>query len=154
MARRFEFRGEANGIAFVDDYAHLPTEVAAAIDAARRGGWARIVCVFQPHRFSRTEALWRTFADAFVEADVLVVTDVYSFGEPPRPGVTGKLIVNAVLDAHPQARVVWLPRRDDLVRFVAGEVRSGDVCISMGCGDIALFPDEVLAARRARAENT
>ncbi|HEV8297660.1 MAG TPA: UDP-N-acetylmuramate--L-alanine ligase, partial [Acidimicrobiales bacterium] len=65
VARRFEYRGEIDGITFVDEYSHLPTEVAAAIDAARDGDWSRIVCVFQPHRYSRTETLWQTFADAF-----------------------------------------------------------------------------------------
>ena len=91
MARRFEVRGEAAGVVLVDSYDHLPTEVAAALAAARAGGWRRVVCCFQPHRYSRTEALWRTFADAFADADVLAVTDVYPAGEAPRPGVTGKL---------------------------------------------------------------
>ena len=73
--------------------------------------------VFQPHRYSRTEALWREFADAFAGADVLAVTDVYAAGEAPRPGVSGKLVVDAVLDAHPWASVAWLPdprRRADV----------------------------------------
>ncbi|MEX2625896.1 MAG: hypothetical protein WD225_03370, partial [Ilumatobacteraceae bacterium] len=67
-------------------------------------------------------------------------------------GVTGKLLVNAVLDRHPRSRVVWLPRRQELVDFVAREVRPGDVCISMGCGDIASLPDEVLRRRRGVPE--
>ena len=67
---------------------------------------------------------------------------------PPIPGVTGKLVVNAVPEADPARRVVWLPRRDDLVAFLAGELRDGDVCISMGCGDIATLPTEVLDVRR------
>ena len=87
VARRFQFRGERGGVAFVDDYAHLPTEAEAALAAARQGGWARIVCVFQPHRYSRTATLWRDFAHAFSQADLLVVTDVYPAGEAPRPGV-------------------------------------------------------------------
>jgi UDP-N-acetylmuramate--alanine ligase len=92
--------------------------------------------------------MWRDYADAFMTADLVVLTDIYPSGTQPIPGVTGKLVVNAVLDAHPTTRVVWLPRRDDLIAFLAREVRSGDVCISMGCGDIASLPDEVLAARR------
>ena len=76
-----------------------------------------------------------------------VLTEIYPSGTTPIPGVTGRLIVNAVLDAHPTARVVWLPRRDDLVSFLAGEVGPGDVCISMGCGDIATLPEEILARR-------
>ena len=84
-------------------------------------------------------------------ADVVVLTDIYPSGDLPIPGVTGKLVVNAVLDAHPHARVVWLPRRDELVDYLARTVRDGDVCISMGCGDVASLPDEVLALRRGES---
>jgi UDP-N-acetylmuramate--alanine ligase len=143
VARRFEFRGEAGGVTFVDDYAHLPTEVAAAIAAARDGDWARIVCVFQPHRYSRTESLWPTFADAFEGADLIAVTDVYASGERPRPGVTGKLVVNAVLDAHPWHRVAYLPRRSDLVSYLTTELRPGDLCLTLGAGDLTSLPDEI-----------
>jgi UDP-N-acetylmuramate--alanine ligase len=147
VARRFDFRAEHRGITLVDDYAHLPSEIAAVLEAAATSGdgWERIVAVFQPNRYSRMEVLSPEYRDAFVRADLTVITDVYPSGEAPRPGVTGKLVVNAILDAHPWARVVWLPRRADLVDFLAGELRSGDVCISMGCGDIAALPDEVVA---------
>lgn len=145
VARRFEFRGEIDGITFIDDYAHLPTEVAAAVSAARAGDWERIVCVFQPHRYSRTEALWESFADAFEGVDVLAITDVYSSGERPRPGVTGKLIVNAVLDAHPWRRVAYLPRRDDVVAYLRNELRPGDLCLTLGAGDLTSLPDEIQA---------
>ena len=114
VARRYEARGQAGGVTFVDDYAHLPTEVRAAIAAAEQGGHRRVVCVFQPHRYSRTEKLWRTFADAFEGADVLVLTDVYPSGEAPRPGIDGTLVLRAVLDAHPHQQVVYLPTLDDL----------------------------------------
>ena len=103
VARRFQFRGERGGVTFVDDYAHLPAEVRAALSAARDGGWRRVVAVFQPHRYSRTQALAADFAHAFTDADILVVTDVYPAGEAPRPGVSGKLVVNAVLGAFEQA---------------------------------------------------
>jgi UDP-N-acetylmuramate--alanine ligase len=152
VARRFDIRGVDGGATFVDDYAHLPTEIAAVIAAARESGdgWQRIVVAFQPNRFNRIAEMWRDYADAFEAADVAVITDVYSSGTTPIPGVTGELIVNAVLDAHPTARVVWLPRRADLVSFLAGEVGAGDVCISMGCGDVATLPEEVLARRAER----
>ncbi len=154
VARRFEHRGEIDGITFIDDYAHLPTEVAAAIEAARSGGWGRIVAVFQPHRYSRTAALWRDFADAFEGADVLVLTDVYPAGEAPRPGVSGKLVVDAVLDRHPRRHVVYLPRRIDVVRYLVDHLRPGDLCLTLGAGDLTSAPDEVqevLAGRRAPA---
>ncbi|TVR25299.1 MAG: UDP-N-acetylmuramate--L-alanine ligase [Ilumatobacter sp.] len=153
VARRFDIRGVDRGATFVDDYAHLPGEIAAVLAAARHSGdgWERVVAVFQPNRYNRIAEMWAEYHSAFVDADVVVLTDVYPSGTTPIPGVTGKLIVNTVLDHHPATRVVWLPQRDDLVAFIAREVRSGDVCISMGCGDIATLPDEVLVARRGGA---
>ena len=153
VARRFDIRGVDAGATFVDDYGHLPGEIAAVLAAARDSGdgWQRVVAVFQPNRYHRIAEMWRDYESAFVDADVVVITDVYASGTEPIPGVTGKLIVNAIAEAHPTARVVWLPQRDDLIGFVADEVREGDVCISFGCGDIATFPDEVLGHRAARA---
>jgi UDP-N-acetylmuramate--alanine ligase len=147
VARRFDFRGERDGVTFVDDYAHLPAEIASVLEAAATSGdsWRRIVAVFQPNRYSRMAVLSPEYRDAFVHADVAVLTDVYSSGEMPRPGVTGKLVVDAVLDAHPWQRVAWMPRRADLVAFLAAELQPGDLCISMGCGDVASLPTEVLA---------
>ena len=124
VARRFDVRGVDGGATFVDDYAHLPTEIAAVIAAARGSGdsWKRVVAVFQPNRFNRMSVMSREYADAFVDADVVVLTEIYPSGTTPIPGVTGHLVVDAVLDAHPDARVVWLPRREDIVSFLAGEV--------------------------------
>jgi UDP-N-acetylmuramate--alanine ligase len=146
VGRRFEQRGEVGGVAFVDSYDHLPTEVASVLAAARAGAWERIVCAFQPHRYTRTAALWRDFADAFVDADVVAVTDVYAAGQAPLPGVRGKLIVDAVLDAHPWARVAWLPRREDLRAWLVRELRPGDLCLTLGAGDLTTLPDEVMAS--------
>jgi UDP-N-acetylmuramate--alanine ligase len=147
VARRFDFRGEHNGITFVDDYAHIPTEIAVVLEAAATSGddWKRIVAVFQPNRFKRMAVLSPEYADAFVHADLAVITDIYPSGDAPIPGVTGKLVVDAILDSHPRQRVAWLPHRADLVDFLAKELRPGDVCISMGCGDVASLPSEVLA---------
>lgn len=150
VARRFDVRGIDDGATLVDDYAHLPSEIDAVIRAARESGdaWQRVIAVFQPNRYHRIADMWQDYALAFTGADVVVLTDVYASGTVPIPGVTGKLIVNAVTEADPGRRVVWLPRRGDLVSFLAAELRSGDVCISMGCGDIATLPSEVLDARR------
>ena len=150
VARRFEQRGEVAGVSFVDDYAHLPSEVVAALAAARAAHPARLVAVFQPHRYSRTAALARDFADAFVDADLVVITDVYPAGEAPRPGVSGRLVADAVLDAHPWRRLAYLPRRSDLVRYLAAELRPGDLCLTMGAGDLTSLPDEVQDALRTR----
>ena len=151
VARRFEERGRAAGITLVDSYDHLPGEVAAALAAARSGPWRRVVCCFQPHRYSRTAALWGAFASAFEDADLLVVTDVYPAGEPPRPGVTGKLVVDAVLDAHPWKHVAWMPRLDDVVAYLASVLRPGDLCLTLGAGDLTTVPDRVLPLLEARA---
>jgi len=150
VARRFDVRGVHNGATFVDDYAHLPSEIRAVLAGARGSGdgWKRVIAVFQPNRFNRIAEMWSDYHGAFVDADIVVLTDIFPSGTTPIPGVTGKLIVNAVTESHPEQRVVWLPRREDLVSFIASEARPGDVCISMGCGDIASFPSEVLDARR------
>jgi UDP-N-acetylmuramate--alanine ligase len=152
VARRFDVRGVDGGATFVDDYAHLPAEISAVLSGVRDSGedWSRIIAVFQPNRFNRMAEIWRDYANAFTDADVVVITDIYASGTEPIPGVTGKLVVDAVVEADPRRRVVWLPRRDDLVRFLADEVSEGDICISMGCGDVAALPDEVLGARRIR----
>ncbi len=143
VARRLEHRGEVAGVTFIDDYAHLPTEVADVLGAAAQGGWERIVCVFQPHRYSRTAALWPDFADAFDRADVLAVTDIYPAGEAPRPGITGQLVAQAVLDAHPWRRLAYLPHRDDVIAYLDHELRPGDLCLTLGAGDLTSVPDEV-----------
>ena len=145
VARRFELRGEAGGVTVVDSYDHLPTEVAAALAGAAWGPWGRVVAVFQPHRFSRTEALWRTFADCFTDADLLAVTDIYPAGEAPRPGVSGKLIVDAVLEAHPWADVAWLPALDDVLLWLRAVLRPGDLCLTLGAGDLTGLAPRIVA---------
>lgn len=149
VERRFDVRGEHGGATFVDDYAHLPAEIDAVLRAARGSGddWQRIVAVFQPNRYHRMAVMSPDYADAFTAADLVVLTDIYASGTTPIPGVTGKLVVNAVCEAHPEHRVVWIPRRDDLVEYLARELRAGDLCISMGCGDVASLPSEVLERR-------
>ena len=145
VARRFQFRGERDGVTFIDDYAHLPGEIAPMLAAAKDGGWRRIVCVFQPHRYSRMAVLPPTdFADAFDDADVLVMTEIYAQGEAPRPGITGKRILDAVLDAHPGRRAFWFPGRADLATNVKAILRPGDLCLTLGAGDLTLLPDEIL----------
>lgn len=148
VARRFQFRGVADGVTYVDDYAHLPSEVEAALEAAAGGDWERIVCVFQPHRYSRTADLWQDFATSFHRADLVVLTDVYASGEPPRPGVTGKLVADAVLDADPRRDVAYLPHREDLRLYLEARLRSGDLCLTLGAGDLTTLPDELLGAHR------
>ncbi|MGE3619324.1 MAG: UDP-N-acetylmuramate--L-alanine ligase [Acidimicrobiia bacterium] len=145
VARRFEHRGEAAGVTFVDDYAHLPTEVEAALAAAAGGSWSRVVCCFQPHRYSRTRALAGAFADSFGHADLLCVTDVYAAGEAPLPGVSGKAVLDGVLDRHPRTAAAWLPDLDDVVDYLGRVLRPGDLCLTLGAGDLTTVPDRLLA---------
>jgi UDP-N-acetylmuramate--alanine ligase len=145
VRRRWELRGEARGASFVDDYAHHPTEISATLGAARGDGADRIVAVFQPHRFSRTAALGRALGESLVGADVVVVTDVFGAGERPVPGVTGKLVVDGLVEAAPGKRAVYLPRRSDVAPFLAREVRPGDLVLTLGAGDITMVGSETLA---------
>ncbi|HEX7277556.1 MAG TPA: cyanophycin synthetase, partial [Acidimicrobiales bacterium] len=145
IGRRFQVRGERRGVTFVDDYAHLPGEVAAALAAAGDGRWERIVCIFQPHRYSRTAALWRDFGGSFGGVDLLLVTDVYPAGEPPRPGVSGQLIVDAVSERDPDAAVTYVPLRAELVARLHQLLRPGDLCLTLGAGDLTTLADELLA---------
>jgi len=146
VPRRFEFRGTAGGVTFVDDYAHLPSEVRATLAAAKAGEWGRIVAVFQPHRYTRTAALADSFASAFDDADLVFVTDVYSAGEPPVPGVTGRLVADALTRSGARRPVVYVSSRDELRAAVALLLRPGDLCVTLGAGDLTTLPDELMAA--------
>jgi len=146
VPRRFEFRGEAGGVTFVDDYGHLPSEVRATLAAARDGGWRRVVAVFQPHRYTRTAALAASFADAFDDADVVVVTDVFGAGERPVPGVSGRLVADAVAAHAAGSAVHYAASRDELRTLVGGLLAPGDLCLTLGAGDLTTLPDELLAA--------
>jgi UDP-N-acetylmuramate--alanine ligase len=145
VARRFEFRGEVGGVTFVDDYAHLPTEVRAALAAARHGDWRRVVAVFQPHRYSRTRELGAEFGQAFGDADVVVVTDVYGAGEAPVPGVSGELVAEAIRRSQPELPVIYAAGRSELRRVVGELLHAGDLCCTLGAGDLTSLPDELMA---------
>ena len=144
VARRFERKGVAGGVTVVDDYAHLPTEVRAALAAGASGGYDRVVAVFQPHRYSRTQALWEEFGDAFDDADLLVLTEIYAAGEAPRDGVTGKLLVDATMDRHPHRALAWMPTLDDVVAYLVRNLRPGDLLMTVGAGDVTTVGPRVL----------
>lgn len=144
VARRFEVRGHAGGVTFVDSYDHLPTEVAAALTAARSGPFDRVVCVFQPHRYTRTRDLAPTFADAFVDADVLGITELYAAGESPIAGVSGRLVHDAVARAHPDADVRFLGDLEATSDWLVETLRPGDCCITLNAGDLTTVPDAVI----------
>jgi UDP-N-acetylmuramate--alanine ligase len=141
--RRFEFRGVAHGAEFFDDYAVHPTEVRAVLSAVPEE-YGRIIAVFQPHRYSRVQSMWRALGQSLDGADVVVVTDVYGASEEPVPGVTGKLVVDAAAESAPGKRIVYLPRRSDVAEFLAGEIRHGDFVVTLGAGDITFVADETI----------
>jgi UDP-N-acetylmuramate--alanine ligase len=148
--RRFQRRGEAAGVTVYDDYAHNPAKVRAALSAARELDPGRVVAVFQPHLYSRTQHLGRDLGAALATADLVVVTDVYGAREDPRPGITGKIVVDGVIDAAPRARVVYLPKRGDVPAFVAGRARSGDAVLTIGAGDVTMLGPEILRMLAAK----
>ena len=145
VSRRFDPKGTVDGIAFVDDYAHLPAEIAATLAAARigLGPQGRLVAVFQPNRYHRIAAMADEYAGCFRDADLVVVTDIYGSGTVPISGVSGRLVADAV--AGTGVQVMWCEQRGDLATFVSALLRSGDMCVSMGCGDIESLPGEIMA---------
>ena len=145
VARRFTERGEFRGSLLIDDYAHLPAEISATIDAVRSHPalTGRVVAVFQPNRYHRIATMADSYADCFTHADRIVITDVYASGTQKIEGVTGELVVNAIRSAHHDADVVWAQSRSDTVAAVESWITPGDICVSMGCGDIESFPDDL-----------
>jgi UDP-N-acetylmuramate--alanine ligase len=134
--RRLEARGEAAGVAVVDDYAHHPREIEAAIAAVRERTEGKVLVLFQPHLYSRTRHLVYEFATALAFADVVCVTDVYRAREEPLAGVSGKLIVDALVDRRPGMPVGWAPDVEAGARLVAARARAGDTILTLGAGDV------------------
>ena len=149
--RRFDVRGEPNGILVVDDYGHHPTEIAAVLAAARTLG-RRIVVVFQPHRYSRTAALMEAFGPALGGADLIVLTDIYSAGEDAIAGVTIDTLAAAIRRGV-GIPLVLVPRLEDVVPMIARVARRGDVVITLGAGSIGSVPDRLVEAIAGRANS-
>lgn len=150
VGRRFEAVGEARGVTIVDDYAHHPSEVAATIAAARqRFPERRLVAVFQPHLFSRTQLQGQALGIALAAADRVVVTEIYAAREPPVAGVSGRVVAEAAERAG--ARVDWIPDRAALAERLSGMVAAGDVVLTLGAGDITGVGPELLERLTGRA---
>ncbi len=133
--RRFQLKGTVNDIMVIDDYGHHPTEIRATLDAAREGWKRRTVVVFQPHRYSRVQALMEEFARSFYQADVLLVTEIYRAGEEPIPGVTGEALTRAI-QQHGHKDAGYVRDLSDLPRVLKEKVRKGDILITLGAGDV------------------
>lgn len=151
VRRRFDLVGEARGVRVVDDYAHHPTEIRATLAAARAIVEGRVWVIFQPHRYSRTQALAIEFGESFSEADRVILMEVYSAGETPVPGVTGKTVVDEILRMNARARVAYLPHRAEIGAFVARSARAGDLVFTMGAGDVTSLGEEIMRALSGEA---
>jgi UDP-N-acetylmuramate--alanine ligase len=142
VQRRFTVRGEAAGVTVVDDYGHHPAEVKATLLGAREAFGRRVVCLFQPHRFTRTRDLMKEFATAFNDADVLLLTDIYAAGEDPVPGATAAALAEAIRACG--HRDVTLVPRPELARAARARVRRGDIVLTLGAGDVTQVGPELL----------
>jgi UDP-N-acetylmuramate--alanine ligase len=147
--RRMELKGEADGVRVLDSYAHHPTEVAADLRTARdivAGG--QVIAVFQPHLYSRTRIFAAEFGAALGLADEVVVLDVYAAREDPEPGVTGRLVADAV----PGGQARFLPDQAQTAPVIAGIAKPGDLVLTMGAGDVTLLGPQLVEALRRRSE--
>jgi UDP-N-acetylmuramate--alanine ligase len=142
VQRRFTVRGEAAGVTVVDDYGHHPAEVKATLRGAHEAFRRRVVCLFQPHRYTRTRDLLAEFATAFNDAEVLLLTDVYAAGEDPIPGATAASLAEAVRACG--HRDVTLVPRAELARAARERVRPGDIVLTLGAGDVTAVGPELL----------
>ncbi|NES23256.1 MAG: UDP-N-acetylmuramate--L-alanine ligase, partial [Symploca sp. SIO3E6] len=134
--RRFEYRGQYNDICFVDDYAHHPSEIQATLDAARLQvkDSKRIVAVFQPHRYSRTLTFLPEFAESFSKADLVVVADIYSAGEPNLKEITGEDLQKAISTHH--EKVYYQPTLESVSQFLTQTLQPGDLVLFLGAGNL------------------
>jgi UDP-N-acetylmuramate--alanine ligase len=145
VQRRFQVRGEARGVLVVDDYGHHPAEIRATLAAAKAGYDRRVITVFQPHRYSRTQHLRQEFLTAFNQSDVLLVMDIYAAGEAPIPGVHARDLAEGIA-AHGHREVHYLNGdRAAIVDFLCESTRSGDLVLTLGAGDVGALGAEVLA---------
>jgi len=141
VRRRFELKALIEGVSVIDDYAHHPTEVRATLAAARTMTSGRLWVVFQPHRYTRTAALAPAFGSPLAEADRIIITDVYSAGERPQPGVTGRLVAEAVRASG--GDTTYIEHLADVPERIAGQLESGDTLILMGAGDVTTIWDQI-----------
>jgi len=150
IGRRFEVLFEDDGRLVVDDYAHHPTEIRAALDTASVAWPGRVIAVFQPHLFSRTQLLMEGFAHAFHGAHEVIIAEIYPAREDPIPGVTGERLADAVRAAEPEGNVRFLPTKEAIVEDLGSRVTAGDMVLVMGAGDIREVGETLAAELRQR----
>jgi UDP-N-acetylmuramate--alanine ligase len=135
VGRRFEVKGVIGGVTLIDDYGHHPAEIRATLEAARGCSFDRLLVLFQPHRYTRTQHLWDDFCRAFNHADVLVITDIYAAGEPPVPGITASALADAIRAAG-HKHVVYRATLQEGIEYLLREVRQGDAVLAIGAGNV------------------
>jgi len=151
IERRFETKGRERGVWVVDDYGHHPAEILATLTAAREMHHGRIVTVFQPHRHTRTRDLFDEFATAFNDADLILVTEIYSAGETPIPGATAEALAEAIR-VQSRREVRFLPELDTIAEELPRDLRDGDLVITLGAGSISSLGPRLLTALRGGKE--
>jgi UDP-N-acetylmuramate--alanine ligase len=146
VGRRFQVKGEINGIMIVDDYGHHPAEIRATL-AAAKNGWPerRLVVAFQPHRYTRTKELFSEFITCFYDADLLVLTDIYAASEQPIPGVSAEKLGDSIRK-HGQRDVTYIADRGNICGHLLSVVREGDIVMTLGAGNLWQNGEELLQA--------
>jgi UDP-N-acetylmuramate--alanine ligase len=150
VGRRFEVRGAARGVTVIDDYGHHPTEIRATLAAARACRFQHVHVLFQPHRYSRTQALMDDFAQSFHQADTVHVTDIYAASEAPIAGVTSQALVER-LRAFGHRGAVYTPSIEQGVQSVLAAASPGDAIVTLGAGSVSQAPGEILALLRSQS---
>ena len=149
VGRRFEIRGKFSGVTLIDDYGHHPAEIRATLEAARGCGFKRLLVLFQPHRYTRTQHLWDDFCRSFNHADILVITDIYAAGESPIEGITGESLA-AAISAAGHKSVVYSSTLQGGIEFILREVRPGDAVLTIGAGSVGRVTDELAMLLESR----
>jgi UDP-N-acetylmuramate--alanine ligase len=153
VARRFEIKGKFSGVTLIDDYGHHPAEIRATLEAARGCGYKRLLVLFQPHRYSRTQHLWEDFQKSFNQADVVVITDIYAAGEAPIDGITGERLSEAISSAG-HKNVVYSSTLQGGIEYMLRESRSGDAVMTIGAGSVGRVTEELAMLLDARVTTT
>jgi UDP-N-acetylmuramate--alanine ligase len=143
VSRRFDIKGAVNDITVIDDYGHHPAEIRATLEAARGCKFNRLLILFQPHRYSRTQHLWEDFRSAFNQADILVLTDIYGASELPIPGVTSEALAAAIREAG-HKNVHYRRSMHDSIEFLLKNAKPGDAILTVGAGNVSRASNELM----------
>jgi len=150
--RRFQLRGQAAGVSVIDDYGHHPTEIRATLAAARQCGYGKVHVVFQPHRYTRTQALMDEFSAAFGDADTLFLLDIYPASEAPIPGITAQALARKIAAAgHAVTCVSSFP---EAAMVAAAVAQSGDMVLTLGAGNVSQLGPQILEQLQLRGTAT